>query len=69
MTGAALMWGWFVAQSPNLIGTRLTLHTAAATHPALTAIAIAGGIVLLAVLPAFYLLFVIFARAVPEVTQ
>jgi cytochrome bd-type quinol oxidase subunit 2 len=58
-----------VAQSPNLIGTRLTLHTAAATHPALTAIAIAGGIVLLAVLPAFYLLFVIFARAVPEVTQ
>jgi cytochrome d ubiquinol oxidase subunit II len=68
-TGAALMWGWFVAQSPNLIGTRLTLNTAAATHPALTAIAIAGGVVLLAVLPAFYLLFVIFARAVPEVSQ
>jgi cytochrome d ubiquinol oxidase subunit II len=68
-TGTALIWGWFVAQSPNLIGTQLTIHTAAATHPALTAIAIAGGIVLLAVLPAFYLLFVIFARAVPEVSK
>ncbi len=69
VTGTALIWGWFVAQSPHLIGTQLTLHTAAATPAALTAIAIAGGIVLLTVLPAFYLLFVVFARAVPEVTK
>jgi cytochrome d ubiquinol oxidase subunit II len=68
-TGTALTWGWFVAQSPHLIGTHLTIHTAAATRPALTAIAIAAGIVLLAVLPAFYLLFVIFPRTVPEVSK
>jgi cytochrome d ubiquinol oxidase subunit II len=68
-TGTALIWGWFVAQSPHLIGTRLTIHTAAATDPSLTAIAIACGIVLVAVLPAFYLLFAMFARPVPEVPK
>jgi cytochrome d ubiquinol oxidase subunit II len=66
---SALMWGWFVAQAPRLVGPRLTIHTAAATHAALAAIAIACGVVLLLVLPAIYLLFTVFARPVPEVRK
>jgi cytochrome d ubiquinol oxidase subunit II len=70
MLGAgAILWGWLIAQSPRLIGTRLTIHAAAATPAALTALAIAAGVVLLAVLPAFYLLYVLFGRPSPEVTQ
>jgi cytochrome d ubiquinol oxidase subunit II len=66
LTGAALLWGWFVAQAPHLVGVRLTLHTAAASHSALAAIAIASGIVLVIVLPSFYLLFTLFDRSSPE---
>jgi cytochrome d ubiquinol oxidase subunit II len=68
-TGAAVLWGWFVAQAPHVIGARLTIHSAAATHAALAAIAIAGGLVLVLVLPATYLLFSIFARPVLEVVE
>jgi cytochrome bd-type quinol oxidase subunit 2 len=69
LTGAAVLWGWFVSQAPHLIGTRLTIHTAAATHSALVSIAVAGGAVLLLVLPAMYLLFAVFARPELEVTE
>jgi cytochrome bd ubiquinol oxidase subunit II len=69
VTAAAVLWGWFVSQAPHLIGPRLTIHTAAATHAALVSIAIAGGIVLLLVLPAMYLLFAVFARPELEVTE
>jgi cytochrome d ubiquinol oxidase subunit II len=69
VSGAALIWGWFLAQSPHLIGPRLTIHAAAATHAGLVAISIAVAVVLLAVLPALYLLFWMFGRAVPEATQ
>jgi cytochrome d ubiquinol oxidase subunit II len=69
LAAAAILWGWFVAQAPRLIGARLTIHTAAATRPALTALAIAGAAVLVTVLPAFYLLYVLFARPSPEVTE
>jgi cytochrome d ubiquinol oxidase subunit II len=69
LTGAAVLWGWFVSQAPHLIGTRLTIHTAAATHAALVSIAISGGVVLLLVLPAMYLLFSVFARPELEVTE
>jgi cytochrome bd-type quinol oxidase subunit 2 len=65
----AIIWGWLIAQSPRLLGTRLTIHTAAATGPALTALTIAGAVVLIAVLPAFYLLYVLFAHPSPEVTE
>lgn len=65
----AIVWGWLIAQSPRLLGTRLTIHNAAATAPALTALLIAGAVVLIAVLPAFYLLYVLFARPSPEVTE
>jgi cytochrome d ubiquinol oxidase subunit II len=66
LSAAAVLWGWFAAQSPRLIGPRLTIHTAAATHPALIAIAIAIAVVLLLVLPATYLLFALFGRPVLE---
>jgi len=68
-TGAALVWGWLVSQSPHLVGSQLTIRAAAAPGPALTAIAISIAAVLSAVIPAFYLLFAIFAQAVPEVSE
>jgi cytochrome bd ubiquinol oxidase subunit II len=67
--GTAVLWGWFVVQAPHLIGTRLTIHSAAATHAALGAVAIAGGVVLVLVLPAMYLLFAVFARPELEVPE
>ena len=69
LAAGAIFWGWLIAQSPRLIGTRLTIHAAATTPPALTALAIAGVAVLIAVLPAFYLLYVLFAHPSPEVTE
>jgi cytochrome bd ubiquinol oxidase subunit II len=69
LAAGAIVWGWLIAQSPRLIGTRLTIHAAAATPPALTALAIAGVAVLIAVLPAFYLLYVLFGHPSPEVTE
>jgi cytochrome d ubiquinol oxidase subunit II len=69
LTGAAVLWGWFAVQAPHLIGARLTIQSAAATHAALAAIAIAGGVVLLLVLPAMSLLFAVFARPELEVTE
>jgi cytochrome bd ubiquinol oxidase subunit II len=68
LAAGAIVWGWIIAQSPRLIGT-ITVHSAAATPAALTALAIAGGAVLVAVLPAFYLLYVLFGRPSPEVTE
>jgi cytochrome bd ubiquinol oxidase subunit II len=67
--GGALIWGWMIAQSPRLIGSGLTIHTAAATPAALTAVAIADGIVLVLVLPAVYLLLGVFGRPLPEVAE
>ncbi|MBV9803627.1 MAG: cytochrome d ubiquinol oxidase subunit II, partial [Solirubrobacterales bacterium] len=64
---AALIWGWLLAQAPHLVGAELTIHAAAATAPALTAVAIASGAVLLSVIPALLLLFTLFARPAPEV--
>jgi cytochrome d ubiquinol oxidase subunit II len=69
VTGASVLWGWFASQAPHLFGARLTIHTAAATHAALVSIAIAGGVVLLLVLPAMYLLFAVFARPALEETE
>ncbi len=69
LAAGAIVWGWLIAQSPRLIGAGLTIHSAAATPAALTALAIAAGVVLLAVLPAFYLLYVLFGRPSPEVTE
>ena len=69
LTVGAIVWGWLIAQSPRLIGTRLTIHTAAATHTALTALTIAGAAVLIAVLPAFLLLYILFAHPTAEMTQ
>jgi cytochrome d ubiquinol oxidase subunit II len=69
VSAAAVLWGWFVAQAPHLVGPRLAIHTAAASHAALVAIAIAAGFVLILVLPAMYLLFTLFARPVSEAAK
>ena len=69
LTAAAIVWGWLIAQSPRLVGTRLNIHSAAATHAALTGFAIAIGVVLLAVIPAFFLLYSLFRRPIPEVAR
>jgi cytochrome d ubiquinol oxidase subunit II len=69
LTAGAVIWGWLIAQSPRVIGTHLTIHTTAATGPALTAITIASAVVLVSVLPAFYLLYRLFAHPSPEGTQ
>jgi cytochrome bd ubiquinol oxidase subunit I len=64
----ALIWGWIIAQAPHLIG-QLTIRSASASHSALTAVAVAVGIVLMSVLAAMYLLFTMFARPLSEETQ
>jgi cytochrome bd ubiquinol oxidase subunit II len=64
-----LLWGWFIAQAPHIAGPRLTLHTAAAAHPALVAAALAVGAVLVVVIPAFLFLFTLFSRPVLEVIE
>jgi cytochrome bd ubiquinol oxidase subunit II len=69
LTAAAILWGWLIAQSPRLVGTRLSIHSAAASPAALTGFAIAFGVVLVAVIPAFFLLYALSRRPVPEVTQ
>ncbi len=68
-SAAALLWGWFAAQSPRLVGPHLTLHTAATTHAALVAVALSAGLVLVLVLPAMFLLFTIFDRPVLEASE
>jgi cytochrome bd ubiquinol oxidase subunit II len=68
LSAVTVIWGWILAQVPNLIGS-LTVHTAAASNAALTAIAVAVGVTLLTVLPALFLLFGVFARPVPEETR
>ncbi len=69
LAAAAVLWGWFEIQAPRLIGSRLTIHTSAAAHTALAAVAISSGVVLLLVIPAMYLLFTLFARPDLEVTE
>jgi cytochrome bd ubiquinol oxidase subunit II len=69
VSAGTVLWGWFVAQAPRLVGPRLTVHTAAATHPALVAVAVSVGAVLVAVVPATVLLFRLFDRPVLEVSE
>jgi Cytochrome bd terminal oxidase subunit I len=63
----AIVWGWGLAQYPRLAGG-LTVRSAAASSPELTAVAVAlaAGAVLLA--PALWLLYVAFRRQPIEVT-
>jgi cytochrome d ubiquinol oxidase subunit II len=69
VAASLVLWGWFVVQAPRLVGPRLTLHGAAATHPALVAVAVSVAAVLLAVVPATFLLFRLFDRPVLEVVE
>jgi cytochrome d ubiquinol oxidase subunit II len=68
LSAVTVIWGWILAQAPHLFGP-LTVHSAAASGPALTAVAIAVGVTLATVVPALFLLFGVFARPVPEETR
>ena len=50
-SASAVLWGWFVAQAPRLVGPHLTVRSAAATHTALVAVAVSVGAVLVVVGP------------------
>jgi cytochrome d ubiquinol oxidase subunit II len=68
VSAVLVIWGWFAAQSPHLIGS-LTIHSAAASHVALAAVALAAGVTLITVVPAMFLLFGVFARPLTEETR
>jgi cytochrome d ubiquinol oxidase subunit II len=68
-SAALVLWGWFVAQSPRMVGPRLTLHASAAPHTALVAVTVSVGAVLALVIPAMFLLFSLFNRPVLEVIE
>jgi cytochrome d ubiquinol oxidase subunit II len=67
ISAAAIVWGWGIAQYPRLVGPKLTIDNAAASRPALTAIAIALGAGLLILAPSLWLLYVAFRRHPVEV--
>jgi cytochrome d ubiquinol oxidase subunit II len=67
MAASMVVWGWFAAQAPVLFGRRLTIDAAAASGPALTAVTIAFALVLIAVVPALWLLHAIVGRPLREV--
>jgi cytochrome d ubiquinol oxidase subunit II len=69
VSAALVLWGWFAAQAPRLVGPRITVHTAAATRPALMAVAVSVAAVLVAVVPATFLLFRLFDRPALEVVK
>ena len=62
--GAAgsVVLGWGVAQYPYLLGTHLRIGEAAAPGPTLWALTVVAGAAVLAVVPAFTLLFVLLER-------
>jgi cytochrome d ubiquinol oxidase subunit II len=66
---AAIVWGWGLAQYPRLAGPGVTVASAAAAGPELTAVAIAfaAGAVLL--VPALWLLYAVFRRRPVEVVR
>jgi cytochrome d ubiquinol oxidase subunit II len=59
---AAVVWGWGLAQYPQLAGPDVTVHSAAASAPALNALLIGGGVGMLLLLPALWLLYRMFRR-------
>jgi cytochrome d ubiquinol oxidase subunit II len=69
VSAGLVLWGWFVAQAPRLVGPGVTVHSAAATRPALVAVAVSVAAVLIAVVPATFLLFRLFDRPVLEVVE
>ena len=58
----AVIWGWFVAQHPDLLPGQLTIEDAAAVDAALTTVIVVFGIAALTCLPALALLYVLAQR-------
>jgi cytochrome d ubiquinol oxidase subunit II len=70
-TGAvvAVIWGWAVAQHPDLLPPSLTVSDAAAPGSTLTAVLIVFGVAVVLVLPSIGLLFTLVQRNLVEETS
>jgi cytochrome d ubiquinol oxidase subunit II len=65
----AVIWGWAVAQHPNILPPGLTVSDAAASSETLTAVLIVFGIAVVLVLPSIGLLFTLVQRNLVEETS
>jgi cytochrome bd ubiquinol oxidase subunit II len=65
----AVIWGWAVAQHPNILPPSLTVSDAAAPHETLEAVLIVFTLAVLLVLPALGLLFTLVQRNLVEETS
>jgi cytochrome d ubiquinol oxidase subunit II len=65
----AVIWGWAVAQHPNILPPSLTVSDAAAPHETLEALLIVFALAVLLVLPALGLLFTLVQRNLVEETS
>ena len=66
---AALVWGWGLAQFPQLVGPHVTVASSAAPPAELQAIAVALGAGALLLAPSLWFLYGAFRRAAAEVTR
>ena len=66
---AAVIWGWGVARYPHLVGPDVTVSNAAAPGSTLTALLIGAGIGMALLIPALYLLLVMFRRDPPPLPE
>ena len=65
----SVIWGWAVAQHPNIVPPSLTVSDAAAPSTTLKAVLIVFGIAVLVVLPSLGLLFTLVQRNLVEETS
>jgi cytochrome bd ubiquinol oxidase subunit II len=65
----AVVWGWGLAQYPQLAGPDVTLRSAAASPAELNALLIGGGAGIVVLLPALWLLYSTFRKQPVEITQ
>jgi cytochrome d ubiquinol oxidase subunit II len=62
---AAVIWGWGIAQYPQLAGPDVTVSSAAAPEATLRALAIGGGLGAVLLAPALWALYVAYRRRAP----
>ena len=65
----SVIWGWAVAQHPNILPPSLTVSDAAASSATLKTVLIVFGIAVLLVLPSLGLLFTLVQRNLVEETS
>jgi cytochrome d ubiquinol oxidase subunit II len=65
----SVIWGWAVAQHPNILPPSLTVSDAAAPSETLKAVLIVFGVAVLVVLPSLGLLYTLVQRNLVEETS